>query len=48
MNGTNIIDYVDPEIEEKVRQLEYETNQLQVPEEHVLNDMEVEENEALE
>ena len=48
MDGKNIIDYVDPDIEIKLRKLEEEQEKLQVPDEALLNAEEMVENEELE
>lgn len=48
MDGKNIIDYVDPDIEIKLRKLEEEQEKLQVPDEALLNAEEMIENEELE
>lgn len=47
MDGTNIIDYVDPEIERKILELEKEQEGLVIPDEEIIDEMEMEENEAL-
>ncbi len=48
MDGQNIIDYVDPEIEKKLAILEEEQKQLKIPDEEMIDEMEVEEDGALE
>ena len=47
LNGTNITDYVDPEIEEKIKALEEEQAKLHIPDAHVLDQDEREELDAL-
>jgi nucleolar GTP-binding protein len=47
MDGTNIIDYVDPDIEKKLIELEREQENLIIPDEEMIDEMEMEENEAL-
>ena len=44
MDGKNIIDFVDPEIEEKLRKLELEHEKMQIPDEELLNEEEIIEN----
>ena len=48
MDGKNIIDFVDPEIEEKLRRLEIEHEKMEIPDEELLNEEEMDENEELE
>lgn len=47
MDGTNIIDYVDPDIERKILELEKEQEGLVIPDEEIIDEMEMEENETL-
>lgn len=48
MNGKNIFDFVDPEIERKLMLLEEEQKNLVMPGEELLNERERYENEVLE
>jgi nucleolar GTP-binding protein len=48
MDGKNIFDYVDPDIERKLQLLEEEQANFVLPEEELLNDKELFENEVLE
>ena len=48
MDGKNIFDFVDPDIERKLELLELEQANFVIPEEELLNDQEKFENEVLE
>jgi nucleolar GTP-binding protein len=48
INGKNIFDYVDPEIEKKIMLLEEEQKNFVMPEEDLLNETEKYENSVLE
>lgn len=48
INGKNIFDYVDPEIEKKLMMLEEEQKNYVMPEEELLNEKEKYENQVLE
>ena len=48
INGKNIFDYVDPDIERKIMMLEEEQKNFVMPEEDLLNETEKYENSVLE